>query len=67
MFPSYRFRKSGASTSRNREISQLSAGELKCQRLHELAETSSGGADIADVGEEVANTAQSGFLKKYLS
>jgi hypothetical protein len=43
----------GGITFRNREISKLSAGKLKCQRLHELAETTSGGADIADVGGQV--------------
>jgi hypothetical protein len=43
----------GGITSPNGEISQLSAGKLNCQRLHELAETKSGGADIADVERKV--------------
>jgi hypothetical protein len=43
----------GGITSRTGEISQLSAGKLNCQRLHELAETTSEGADIADVGGQV--------------
>ena len=50
---SYTLKKSGGITSRNGEISQLSAGKLNCQRLHELAETTSGGANIADVGGQV--------------
>src|SRR6476469_1445148 len=33
MFPSYTFTKSGASAPRNGEISQLSAGKLRCQKL----------------------------------
>src|SRR3954451_6908078 len=33
MFPSYTFTKSGASALRNGEISQLSAGKLRCQSL----------------------------------
>src|SRR6266403_3999623 len=33
MFPSYTFTKSGASAPRNGEISQLSAGKLRCQSL----------------------------------